>query len=150
MTTSAPTETLHIYTRVSTERQKTDGTSLETQLELGTKRSQDLRFMLKHWNEGGASSHHESLDARPVLSELLSEINAEQIKHLWVYDQSRLSRNDFVASAIRYACQKHGVTLYTKDGVFDLSNPSDMLLKQIMDAMVEGASKSCFDSCAIG
>ena len=135
MTISVPTETLHIYTRVSTERQKTDGTSLETQLELGTKRSQDLHFMLKHWNEGGASSHHESLDARPVLSELLSEINAEQIKHLWVYDQSRLSRNDFVASAIRYACQKHGVTLYTKDGVFDLSNPSDMLLKQIMDAM---------------
>ena len=98
----------------------------------------------------GASSHYESLDARPVLSELLSEINAEQIKHLWIYDQSRLSRNDYVASAIRYACQKHGVTLYTKDGVFDLSNPSDMLLKQIMDAMVEGASKSCIDSCAIG
>ena len=135
MTTSAPTETLHIYTRVSTERQKTDGTSLETQLELGTKRSRDLGFLLRHWNEGGASSHHESLDARPVLSELLSEINAERIKHLWVYDQSRLSRNDFVASAIRYACQKHGVTLYTKDGVYDLSNPSDMLLKQIMDAM---------------
>ena len=106
------------------------------------KRSHDLGFILRHWNEGGASSHHESLDARPVLSALLSEINAEQIKHLWVYDQSRLSRNDYVASAIRYACQKHGV--------YDLSNPSDMLLKQIMDAMAEGASKSCIDSCAIG
>ena len=128
-------ETLHVYTRVSTEAQKVEGTSLETQLELGTKRASELAFNLKHWNEGGASSHHEDLLNRPVLSELLVEINKGQIKHLWVYDQSRLSRNDHVASVIRYACQKHGVTLYTNEGKYNLSNPSDMLLKQIMDAM---------------
>lgn len=133
--TNEQPETLHIYTRVSTEKQKVDGTSLDTQRELGTRKAHDLGFASKHWDEGGASSHHEDLHQRPVLSALLGEINRGAIKHLWVYDQSRLSRNDHVASVFRYACQKNGVTLYTKDGVYDLSNPSDLLLKQIMDAL---------------
>ena len=60
-----------------------------------------------------------------------------QVKHLWVYDQSRLSRNDQVASVFRYECNKQGVTLYTKDGQFDLSSPQDKFLKQLLDAVAE-------------
>ena len=63
------------------------------------------------------------------------EIKNGGIKHLWVYDQSRLSRNDQVASIFRYECNKQGVTLYTKDGKFDLSSPQDKLLKQMLDAI---------------
>ena len=54
-----------------------------------------------------------------------------------MYDQSRLSRNDQVASILRYEFNKQGVTLYTKDGQFDLSSPSDKLLKQMLDAVAE-------------
>ncbi len=133
-TTDTLQETLHIYTRVSTERQKSEGSSLETQEELGRKRAKALGFALKHWNEGDASSHHEDIATRPVLARLFAEIEAGNVKHLWVYDQSRLSRNDQVASTLRYACQKKGVTLYTKDGEFDLSNASDLLMKQMLDA----------------
>ncbi|MEY2662151.1 MAG: hypothetical protein RIQ35_468 [Pseudomonadota bacterium] len=89
----------------------------------------------KHWDEGGKSSHHEDIQGRPVLFELFQGIKAGDIKHLWIYDQSRLSRNDQVASLFRYECNKQGVTLYTKDGQLDLSNPSDMFLKQIFDAV---------------
>jgi DNA invertase Pin-like site-specific DNA recombinase len=60
-----------------------------------------------------------------------------EVKHLWVYDQSRLSRNDQVASIFRYECNKQGVTLYTKDGQFNLSNPQDKLMKVILDGMGE-------------
>ena len=130
-------ETLHVYTRVSTLRQKEEGTSLETQLEEGTKRAKELGFVVQHWEEGDASSHHEDLHKRPVLSALFTQIRDGHIKHLWVYDQSRLARNDYVASAIRYECQKNGVTLYTKGGEYDLSNPTDKFAKQIMDAVGE-------------
>ncbi len=136
-TTKSVDQTLHIYTRVSTVAQAEQGTSLESQRELGVKKAQDLGFAYKVWDEGGKSSHHEEIADRPVLSELFTALKAGTVKHLWVYDQSRLSRNDQVASIFRYQCNKQGVTLYTKDGVFDLSNPSDRLMKQLLDAVAE-------------
>ena len=49
-------ETLHIYTRVSTKTQDEDGTSIDTQTELGVKKAEELGFDHKVWNEGGAPS----------------------------------------------------------------------------------------------
>lgn len=128
---------LHIYTRVSSVAQADKGTSLDSQLELGQKKAAELGFKAQHWDEGGKSSHHEEMSGRPVLFELFNAVKAGVVKHLWVYDQSRLSRNDQVASLIRYECNKQGVTLYTKDGQYDLSNPQDKFLKQLLDAVAE-------------
>ncbi len=130
-------EKLHIYTRVSTVVQADKGTSLESQLELGKKKAKELQLDFQHWDEGGKSSHHDDIQGRPKLYELFQAIKAGEVKHLWVYDQSRLSRNDQVASILRYEFNKQGVTLYTKDGQFDLSSPSDKLLKQMLDAVAE-------------
>lgn len=132
-----PDRTLHIYTRVSTQVQAEQGTSLESQHELGVKKANELGFDIKVWNEGGRSSHHENIADRPELNALYVAMKAGQVKHLWVYDQSRLSRNDQVASVFRYECNKQGVTLYTKDGQFDLSSPQDKFLKQLLDAVAE-------------
>lgn len=134
---TAAEQTLHIYTRVSTAAQRDDGTSLQTQLEQGTARAKQLGLKTRHWDEGGKSSHHEDLAARPTLAALYQAIKDGGVKHLFVYDQSRLSRNDNVASIFRYECNKQGVTLYTKDGRFDLSNPQDKFLKQILDGLSE-------------
>ncbi len=128
---------LHIYVRVSTQAQQDQGTSLDSQRELGVKKAEELGFEWKLWDEGGRSSHHEDIAQRPVLHELYQAIRHGEVKHLWVYDQSRISRNDQVASIFRYECNKKGVTLYTKDGVFDLSNATDKLLKQLLDAVAE-------------
>lgn len=91
-------ETLHIYTRVSTAAQRDDGTSLVTQLEQGKAEAKQLGLKVKHWDEGGRSSHHEELAARPTLAALYQAITSGEVNHLFVYDQSRLSRNDNVAS----------------------------------------------------
>ena len=60
-------EKLHIYTRVSSRIQDTDGTSLDTQKRLGIEKSKQLGFSYKVWNEGGASSNHEDLENRKIL-----------------------------------------------------------------------------------
>ena len=39
-----------------------------------------------------------------------------------------------VAAIIRNECNKAGVTFYTKDGQYDLNNPSDVFTRQILDA----------------
>jgi DNA invertase Pin-like site-specific DNA recombinase len=133
----SPEKTLHIYTRVSTVTQADKGTSLDSQQQLGIKKAKELKFEYEIWNEGGKSSHHDDIQGRPKLYELFQAIKAGDVKHIWVYDQSRLSRNDQVASILRYEFNKQGVTLYTKDGKFDLSSPSDKLLKQMLDAVAE-------------
>ena len=101
---------------------------------MGMKRAKELGFTPKLWNEGAKSSHHEDIGARPVLSSLLTDIREGVVKHLWVIENSRLSRNDMVASTIRYEMNKQGVILYTKDGQYDLNNPTDAFTRQILDA----------------
>ena len=130
-------ETMHIYTRVSTVAQADEGMSLDIQRDIGITRAEQLGFLHKVWNEGGRSSNHEEIDKRPILSQVLNGIRVGNIKHLFVYDQSRLSRNDYVSSVFRYECNKHGVTLYNKEGKYDLSNPQDQFLKQILDAVAQ-------------
>lgn len=147
---SDPSSTLHIYTRVSTVAQRDEGTSLQTQLDLGKKKAKALGFSYKHWDEGGKSSNHENIADRPKLNALFQSIRQDEVKHLYVYDQSRLSRNDSVASAIRYECNKHGVTLYMKDGQFDLSNPQDKLFKQILDSLAEYDNNARADRTRLG
>jgi len=129
-------EILHIYTRVSSAIQE-EGTSLETQKELGIKKSKELGMKYQIWNEGAASSHHENLKNRPKISELLLEIEQGNIKHLFVYNNDRLSRNDQTQFFIRSAIIKNGVMLYTKDGSYDLNNPTDKLLKSFLDGVAE-------------
>jgi DNA invertase Pin-like site-specific DNA recombinase len=128
-------EILHIYTRVSTVVQADEGMSLDIQRDLGIKRASELGFEHKLWNEGGKSSNHEEIDKRPVLSQLFNEIRQGVVKHLFVYDQSRLSRNDTVSSIFRIECAKQGVTLYNKEGKYNLSDHNDHFMKQILDAV---------------
>ncbi len=109
--------------------------SLEFQRELGVKRAKELGFEYKLWNEGGKSSNHEEIDKRPVLSQLFNEVKNGAVKHLFVYDQSRLSRNDTVSSIFRIECAKKGVTLYNKEGKYNLSDHNDHFMKQILDAV---------------
>jgi DNA invertase Pin-like site-specific DNA recombinase len=109
--------------------------SLDIQRELGFKRAMELGFEQKLWNEGGKSSNHEEIDKRPVLSQLFNEIKQGVVKHLFVYDQSRLSRNDTVSSIFRIECAKQGVTLYNKEGKYNLSDHNDHFMKQILDAV---------------
>ena len=72
-------EKLHIYTRVSTRIQDTDGTSLDTQKKLGIEKSKQLGFTHKVWNEGGASSHHEDLEKSSwYLNRLIMEVKHEK------------------------------------------------------------------------
>ena len=129
-------EILHIYTRVSSAVQE-EGTSLETQKELGIKKSKELGMNYQIWNEGAASSHHENLTNRPKISELLFDIEKGNIKHLFVYNNDRLSRNDQTQFLIKNAITKNGVMLYTKDGTYDLNNPTDKLMKSLLDGVAE-------------
>jgi site-specific DNA recombinase len=83
------TEYFDCYIRVSTQEQ-TKGFSLETQEEVGRKLAKGKKLKFRLRNEGGRSS---TIHYRPVLEELKDDIEKGRVKHLWVYDRSRLFRN---------------------------------------------------------
>ena len=126
------TTILHIYTRVSSVIQQEEGTSLENQKQIGIRKAAELGFECRLWNEGGQSSFHDDLNNRPVLVSLLALIESGQVKHLFVYNADRLSRNQQTWAVIRYKLLAFGVTLHTASGQMTLKNPVDDLMLGIL------------------
>jgi site-specific DNA recombinase len=125
-------ETLHIYTRVSTTIQEEDGTSLDTQRDLGEQRSQKLGMKCQVWNEGSQSSSKDDLSNRPVLTQLLQEVQDGNVKHVYVWNTDRLSRNIQTWGLIRLILIKNEVHLHTPTGELILSDPQTNLMLGIM------------------
>ena len=125
-------ETLHIYTRVSTSSQEEEGTSLVTQRELGIKCAKKLGFKHRVWNEGGQSSASDNLINRPILTELLTQIDDGKVEHLYVWNTDRLSRNIETWGMIRLKLISNEVTLHTPTGKQILSDPATNLMIGVM------------------
>lgn len=131
-------EDLHIYLRVSSETQMTDGFGIENQMDLGLSisYSKDMNPIIH--NEGSQSSHLDTIDHRPILRNLLLKIEEGEVKNLWVYQMDRLSRNDVVSFQIRQIIKNNNVTLFVGDGrKYELDNPNDKLMFTIMDGISE-------------
>jgi site-specific DNA recombinase len=125
-------DVLHIYTRVSTSTQEEEGTSLETQLELGIQRAEKLGMNHKIWNEGGRSSSKDDLSNRPVLTNLLQSVDDGEVKHLYVWNTDRLSRNLNTWGMIRFKLIRENVILHTPTGKQILSDPQTNLMLGIL------------------
>ena len=122
-------EILHIYTRVSTSIQEI-GTSLKTQKEIGIELASKMNMDFKVHNEGGSSSSKDNLDNRPILLNLLKLMDKGVVKHLYVWNTDRLSRNQITWYSIRQKMVKNSVILYTSNGIHDTQDyMENMLLK---------------------
>ena len=129
---------LHIYLRVSTESQVSDGFGIENQRELGLSVSERLGMEPVIYNEGSSTSNLETIDHRPQLTNLLLRIEEGTVKNVWVYQMDRLSRNDVVSFQIRQIIKKNNVKLYVgSQNEYDLENPSDKLMFTIMEGISE-------------
>jgi len=122
---------LHIYTRVSTVAQE-EGSSLDTQEQLGRQLASKLGLTPVVWNEGAQSSAQEDLNNRPVLSRLLLSVDEGEVSELFVYNTDRLSRNDTTWQFIRLKLVRAKVNLHTASGLFKLGNQMDKIFLTLM------------------
>ena len=124
---------LHIYTRVSSRVQDEDGTSLDDQERVGKKLAKELGLRPKVWKEGSASAGKDDLTHRPVLLDLLQEIEKGRVRQLYAWNTDRLSRNQRTWNTIRWKLYDADVMLHTSKGPIDLrGNPQDELLFGIL------------------
>ena len=84
-------ETLHIYVRCSTDSQIQN--SIDRQVNMGKKFSNQMNMIPKIWSDGGKSGIKSFEDTREQFSQLMYEIELGVVKHLWCEDFTRLTRN---------------------------------------------------------
>lgn len=115
-----------IYCRVSTQVQKDDGTSLDTQLEACKQLALERQMQViqgycfqEDW--GG-----DTLD-RPLLYEVRKCIKTSQIQALICYSVDRLSRSSIHLAILAEECQKRGVELIFVTEPLDTSREGQLL-----------------------
>ena len=74
------TEKLHIYIRVSSETQSTDGFGLQNQMELGLRICEQKGWEPVLYDEGSKSSSNDDLTNRPLMVKLLDEIDQGSVQ----------------------------------------------------------------------
>jgi site-specific DNA recombinase len=122
---------LHIYTRVSTSNQ-IGNTSTDEQKDNGIELSKRLKMDYEIHDEGHGSGFSEFSEFRPIFSQVLEKIKKGNIKHLFVKDLSRLTRNEMDSYKISQILLENDVTLYTTDGKFDLESDDRRMMYKIL------------------
>jgi DNA invertase Pin-like site-specific DNA recombinase len=125
-------ETLHILSRVSTSNQ-----SFEEQKVKGMEYSQRLNMGVKFYDE---LCQGNDLKKRPILQDIFEDIESGKIKHLWVKDLSRLTRNQTEKTLFYKIFQDNGVILHTENGIVDLDRFENKLIYEIFD-MIQNYEK---------
>lgn len=131
-------EKLHIYIRVSSDTQSTDGFGLENQRDLGLNICDQKGWEPILYDEGSKSSSNDDLTNRPQMLRLLDEIDQGNVKYVWVYEIDRLSRNDTTQFLIKNKMREKNITLLVGSGTqYDLSDFRDALIHGIMSEIAQ-------------
>ena len=128
---------LYGYSRVSTEEQSKKGNSVEFQKKLGKEISNTNGFdEYIHFDEGDISGTTSPTE-RPVFSKLLDLIENDEVKYLYIYEWSRLSRDNFNSEWLRRKFLKHEVKVWegNSEKPRDLSDPIDKLTSSILSSI---------------
>ncbi|MCT4618212.1 MAG: recombinase family protein [Marinisporobacter sp.] len=128
-----PKEKAIAYLRVSTEDQKKDGHSIDSQKVYATKYAQKHKYEIIQFVEEYESASkvkfddidyennlYTALKNRPQLLKIITSVNQSKFKHLIVSTRDRLARNLEVYVGIKLFLQKKGIELH-------FANPSESM-----------------------
>jgi DNA invertase Pin-like site-specific DNA recombinase len=132
--------TLHIYTRVSTSNQ-IKGHSLDAQKKRGIDKAKSLGFEYTVLSEAGKSAGNEDVNNRPEFIRLIDMCVNGKIKHIFVTEWDRLSRDELLTALLKKTLKENGVTIYTVRETLDLNDSNSNFIDSIRSAFVECEKK---------
>jgi DNA invertase Pin-like site-specific DNA recombinase len=133
---------LGIYCRTSKERDLETST-ISQQRTAGIKFAEGHKFEYVIYEDEGKSGFKISDDDqdpfnnRPSFMNLINDIKEKKIDKVWVWEHSRLSRNQYASAFIFNVFEKYNITLYENQKQFDLNDPQLKFTRQILDAVSE-------------
>ena len=125
---------LGIYVRTSIDK---ENTSIEQQKKIGVNFSKKNKFEYQIYEDVGKSGFKIEDDENPFknrqgLTKLIDDIENKTIDKVWVYEHSRLSRNEYSSFILNKIFQKNNITIYENDKVFDMNNPQNQMIQGIL------------------
>ena len=113
---------LGIYVRTSIDK---DNTSIEQQKSLGISFSKKNKFEYQVYEDVGKSGYKIEDEENPFkdrhgLIKLIEDIEKKIVDKIWVFEHSRLSRNQYSSYILNRIFQKHNITIYENDKRFDM------------------------------
>ena len=160
VTTEILVNSFNVYCRVSTKDQ-IENTSLDNQRELGieyvTKNHPNKFKFIIVWREEGKSGD-DFLDddeigevvKRKLLNILIDSWKKRLVKNVWVYDLSRLSRNDDTSNLLKSIIYKNGIDLYLNNQKYNFDNKMDKLLFGVLSLVNEFENHQRFEKGLMG
>jgi DNA invertase Pin-like site-specific DNA recombinase len=133
---------LGIYCRTSKEQDIENSTIIQQRV-AGIKFAEQHNFEYELYEDEGKSGYKISDDDldpfnnRPSFTNLINDIKKEKIDKVWVWEHSRLSRNQYASAFIFNVFEKYKITLYENQKQFDLNDPQLKFTRQILDAVSE-------------
>lgn len=124
---------LAILTRIS--RDNDDKVSIETQLQQGVKLAKELGLQFRQYEERVVSSVA-SLKDRPILMQMVKDIEAGIITAVFIYNQDRLERSVETRAFLINVFKKYKVKTYYNTGLVETSSESK-LVGDILSAIGE-------------
>ena len=123
-----------IYVRTSVE---TDGTSIEQQTELGIKFCNAQNFQYQVYEDIGKSGYkidddNDPFKNRPGMAQLIDDIEKNVIDKVWVWEYSRLSRNELASYVLRNIFIKNKIVVYENGKQFNMDDPLSIMIDGIL------------------
>ena len=160
LSTNILMDSFNVYCRVSTVDQITN-TSLDNQMELGIsycrKNITNYKYIIV-WREEGKSGDDFVDDdedigemvKRELLNIIMDNWRSRITKNIWVWDLSRLSRNDEVSQLIKGIIYKNGIDLYLNTQKYNFDNKMDKLLFGVLSLVNEFENHQRFEKGLMG
>ena len=123
-----------IYVRTSIEK---ENTSIGQQKELGIKFCRKNKYDYQVYEDIGKSGYkiedeNDPFKNRQGLLKLITDIENKIIDKVWVYEHSRLSRNEYSSFVLFRIFEKYNITVYENDKKFDFNNPQNKMIQGIL------------------
>ena len=123
-----------IYARTSIE---TEGTSIEQQIELGIKFCKANDFEFQVYQDVGKSGYkiedeNDPFKNRAGLQKLIEDVEKKTTDKIWVFEHSRLSRNQYAWFVLRRIFERNKVEIYENGKLFQLDDPQSQMIQGIL------------------
>lgn len=119
---------LAIYTRLSVEDPKRNSSSIKNQKREGKAFAKKHNLEYKIYDEGEGVSGAKPLDKRPILAQLMNDVDNGKIKALWARDRSRLARDSHLQALLNKSLEDASVDVYYEGKLYDHSDPTEKLI----------------------
>ena len=133
---------LGIYCRTSREESTSGIKTIVQQKELGVKFAKDNGWDYEVYEDAGKSGfkyedEENPFKERKAFQKLLNDIADKKVTDVWVWENSRLSREHYAQALVYRIFEQNNVILWENGRKYDLHQPTDKLTKTILDAVAE-------------